>query len=153
MKKALFIIIASLVLLPILAEHCGNCPSATAEAKNTSQTSNATILHPKKSLGLYDNHTVSFQWDKSPNIGNRVLFVNIRDKKNRLSDDFTVTANAYMPSMRGAHDTGDKPLKLNKKNQYAIPVHFMMLGGWEIELKFSKDGKLRNSARIVLDIK
>jgi len=154
MKKALFIIIASLVLLPILGVHCGNCPGAsTAEAKSTSGSSKAPVLQPKKSLAIYDNHTVSFKWDKSPKIGTHILYVTVKDKKDRVSDDFSVTANAYMPSMRGAHDTGNKPMKLNKQKQYAIPVYFMMLGDWEIELQFSKGGQVRNTAVIKLSIK
>ncbi len=154
MKKALFIIIASILLVPIVAQHCGSCPSMSmAEAKNSTTGSNAPVLAPKKSLQIYDNHTVSYKWDKSPKIGTHILYVTIKDKKNRISDDFTVTANAYMPSMRGAHDTGHKAMKLNKQKQYAIPVYFMMLGDWEIELQFSKDGKVRNTALVRLDLK
>lgn len=154
MKKALFIIIASILLMPIFAQHCGSCPSMSmAEAKNSATGSNAPVLAPKKSLQIYDNHTVSYKWDKSPKIGTHILYVTIKDKKNRISDDFTVTANAYMPSMRGAHDTGHKAMKLNKQKQYAIPVYFMMLGDWEIELQFSKDGKVRNTALVRLDLK
>ncbi|HOH98283.1 MAG TPA: FixH family protein [Candidatus Cloacimonadota bacterium] len=154
MKKALFIIIASILLVPIVAQHCGSCPSMSmAEAKNPATDNNAPVLAPKKSLKIFDNHTISYKWDKSPKIGTHILYVTIKDKKNRISDDFTVTANAYMPSMRGAHDTGHKAMKLNKQKQYAIPVYFMMLGDWEIELQFSKDGKVRNTALVRLDLK
>jgi hypothetical protein len=56
--------------------------------------------------------------------------------------DLSITADAYMPSMRGAHDTGDKPLKLNKNDKYVIDVNFMMAGEWGIDLKFAKNGKV-----------
>ncbi|MDD2596965.1 MAG: FixH family protein [Candidatus Cloacimonetes bacterium] len=154
MKKAIFIIIASIVLMPILAQHCGSCPGTSqVEAKTPKGGSNAAVLQPKKSLAIYDDHKVSFKWDKSPKIGTHILYVTVKDKKDRNSDDFTVTANAYMPSMRGAHDTGHKAMKLNKQKQYAIPVYFMMLGDWEIELQFSKGGQVRNTAVVRLDIK
>lgn len=154
MKKAIIILLASLVLVPILGQHCGNCPAASqAEAKAPASNANVPVLSQKKALQIYDNHFVTYKWDKAPKIGTRILYVTILDKKNRPSDDFTVTANAYMPSMRGAHDTGDKAMKMNKKKQLAIPVNLMMLGNWEVELKFSKDGKVRDTALVKLAIK
>ncbi|MBW6513252.1 MAG: FixH family protein [Candidatus Syntrophosphaera sp.] len=153
MNKALMIILASLVLLPLVAQHCGSCPAGLqAEAKSTYTASDAPVLSTKKATPLYDNKSVTYKWDKSPKIGTHILYVTVRDKKNRPSDDFTITANAYMPSMRGAHDTGPKAMRMNKQKQYAIPVNFMMLGDWEIELQFSKDGKVRNTALVKLEI-
>ena len=79
--------------------------------------------------------------------------VNVYNKNKKQVNDLIVTADAYMPSMKGSHDTGDKKMQLNKKNQYAIPVYFMMLGDWEIELKFNKANKQIGNAFVKLDIK
>ena len=44
-----------------------------------------------------------------------------------------------MPSMRGAHDSGEVPFKLNKKGDYLLPVNVVMPGEWEVKLVFMKD--------------
>lgn len=155
MKKLIIITLATMFLLPILAQHCGSCPSGM-EAKTTTVAkpdANQVIPAAKKTHWIDKEHYVTYEWNKSPKIGSFILLVNVFDKsKNRLSN-LNVTANAYMPSMKGSHDTGDKPMKLNKKSQYAIPVYFMMLGDWEIELKFNKSNRQIGSAYVQLDIK
>ena len=74
------------------------------------------------------------------------------DKNRRPVTNLRLSANAYMPSMRGAHDTGDKPMQLNRSNRYAIPVNFMMLGDWEIEIKVNSGNSPLGKAYIRLNI-
>ncbi|HPS39201.1 MAG TPA: FixH family protein [Candidatus Cloacimonadota bacterium] len=154
MKKIILITLASVLLLPIVAEHCGSCPSGiNAATVNTGNNSQSIVLAPGKTTWIDNNHYVVYSWDKSPKIGNRILLVKVFNKNKQIVNSLNVTANAYMPSMRGAHDTGHKAMKLNKKNQYAIPVNFMMLGKWEIELKFAKSGKSLGTALVRATIK
>jgi hypothetical protein len=42
-----------------------------------------------------------------------------------------------MPSMSGAHDSGEVQFKLNRKGDYLLPVDIVMPGQWEIRLVFS----------------
>lgn len=155
MKKLLISLLAVLFLLPIVAQHCGSC-SSSMEAKNTTVSApeaKKVIPGPKKSIWIDSEHYVTYEWNKSPKIGTYILLVSVFNKdKNRVSN-LNVTADAYMPSMKGSHDTGDQPMKLNKKNQYAIPVYFMMLGDWEIGLKFHKNNRLLGDAYVQLMIK
>ena len=46
-----------------------------------------------------------------------------------------------MPSMRGAHSTGDKEFSLSTKGVYLLPVRLVMPGDWEIRFTFEKNGK------------
>jgi hypothetical protein len=43
-----------------------------------------------------------------------------------------------MPEMKGAHDSGEVPFKLNKKGDYLLPVNVVMPGEWEVKLVFLK---------------
>ncbi|MDP3113807.1 MAG: FixH family protein [Candidatus Cloacimonadaceae bacterium] len=155
MKKFIVIILAAWILMPLLAQHCGYCAKGLeAKSATVSQTDAKQVIPAAKKAHWIDkDHYVTYEWNKSPKIGSFLLLVNVFDKnKNRITH-LNLTANAYMPSMKGSHDTGDKPMKLNKKNQYAIPVYFMMLGDWEIELKFNKDKRQIGNAFVQLDIK
>jgi hypothetical protein len=53
-----------------------------------------------------------------------------------------VKAEADMPSMRGAHATGDRPFVLSKKGDYLLPINIVMPGDWEIKLTVMRDGKV-----------
>lgn len=154
MNKIILVLAVILLAIPMLAQHCGSCPSQI-EATTVSATSNASlaIAKAKTPHWLNKDYYVSYQWDKSPKIGNFVLLVNVFDKNKKPVKNLNVTANAYMPSMKGSHDTGDKKMQLNKKNQYAIPVYFMMLGEWEVELKFTQGKTLISSAIVKQNIK
>lgn len=154
MYKVIIALLIMMVALPLLSQHCGSCPGEMM-AKNTYSTPSAKQIIPKAKANhwINDDYYVSYEWNKSPKIGTYILMVNVYNKNKKQVSDLIVTADAYMPSMKGSHDTGDKKMQLNKKNQYAIPVYFMMLGDWEIELKFNKANKQIGNAFVKLDIK
>jgi hypothetical protein len=54
---------------------------------------------------------------------------------------FVVKGNADMPSMRGAHSTGDKDFVLSAKSVYLLPISLVMPGDWEVLFTFIRDGK------------
>lgn len=153
MKKILIILAIVVVALPMLAQHCGSCPSPDKELTVLASNSKQVIAKPKAVHWLDSNYYLTYTWNKNPKIGNHILLVSVYNKNKKVVKDIQVTANAYMPSMKGSHDTGDKNMLLNRKQQYAIPVNFMMLGDWEIELKFSKGSSNLGKAFIRLDIK
>ena len=47
-----------------------------------------------------------------------------------------------MPSMRGAHGTGDRPFQISNKGDYLLPISIVMPGDWEIKLTVIKAGKV-----------
>lgn len=155
MKKLIILTVVAWFGFSLAAQHCGSCPSGM-EAKTTNisvQNPKAIIPAPKKAHWIDKEHYITYEWNKSPKIGTYILLVNVFDKNKKRVDNLSLTADAYMPSMKGSHDTGDKAMRLNKKSQYAIPVYFMMLGDWEIELKFNKGNKQIANAFVKLDIK
>ncbi len=157
MKSILITILIISCFLPLMAQHCGSCPSESTTKLTASKSANINtgkvISAPKQRHNINDEYYITYEWNKNPKIGTYILLVNVFDKNKKRVSDLAMTADAYMPSMKGSHDTGDKPLRLNKKNQYAIPVYFMMLGDWEIELKLSKGDRKLGNAFVRLDIK
>ena len=81
-----------------------------------------------------------FKWkfDKKPKLGTAILIVQLFDQKGARITSLDVVGMSDMPSMRGAHDSGDVPFQLNKKGDYLLPVNVVMPGEWEVKLVFMK---------------
>ncbi len=143
MKGIYITIIALILVLPLMGQHCGSCQVADNNA-SAPKTSSAPqkLLTANKAVWISNDYYVKYSWQKKPKIGTDLLFVEVYGKDKKKVKDLSITADAYMPSMRGAHDTGDKPMKLNKNMKYVIDVNFMMAGEWGIDLKFAKNGKV-----------
>ena len=57
-----------------------------------------------------------------------------------------------MPSMRGAHDSGDVEFRTNKANNYLLPVNIVMPGDWEVRVTFSLNDKAVFHGSIRFDV-
>jgi hypothetical protein len=152
MKKILTIISVLLISIPIFAQHCGGCPQGKKETVEEKQLNIVKLTKAKQLIPLSENYFISYEWNKRPKIGNYILAVQVYDSNKKPINNVEITADAYMPSMKGAHDTGDVAMKMNKKEKYVIPVHFMMLGDWEILLKVNTPDSQTHAAVINLDI-
>jgi hypothetical protein len=82
-----------------------------------------------------------YTFDKRPQMGTIILKVKIFSKDDREDTSLDITGSADMPSMKGAHGTGNQSFKLNKKGEYLLPVNVVMPGEWEVVLNFLKDKK------------
>jgi hypothetical protein len=82
-----------------------------------------------------------FKWkfDKKPKLGTAILIVQLFDKKDKRITSLDVIGFSDMPAMRGAHDSGEVPFKLNKKGDYLLPVNVVMPGEWEVKIVFMKE--------------
>ena len=82
-----------------------------------------------------------FKWkfDKKPKLGTAILKVQLFDKTGTRITKLDVVGMSDMPAMKGAHDSGEVPFKLNKKGDYLLPVNVVMPGEWEVKLVFMKD--------------
>ena len=69
-------------------------------------------------------------------MGMSILKIQVFDKKNNQVVPFKMTGRSDMPSMRGAHDSGDVEFKLSRRNDYLLPVNVVMPGDWEIRVIF-----------------
>jgi nitrogen fixation protein FixH len=94
---------------------------------------------PGKKVQIGKNHTAMYSFDKKPQMGMVVMNLEVFDQEGKKDSSLTITGDLDMPSMKGAHGTGPKPLQLNKKGDYLMALHLMMPGEWEIQLVFMKE--------------
>lgn len=142
MKRIYIVLIVLILGLPLYSQHCGNCEAGNIQAAVTKKEKIAVVLKENKRQDINSDYYLMYSWQKKPKMGMAVLFVDVfRKKDNKRADDVTVTTNAFMPSMRGSHDSGERLMKLNKKKSHVIDVNFMMPGEWEIEVNISKNSK------------
>jgi hypothetical protein len=80
----------------------------------------------------------TYKFDKKPKLGTAILKVQLFEKKGARITNLDVIGMSDMPSMKGAHDSGEVPFKLNKKGDYLLPVNVVMPGEWEVKLVFLK---------------
>jgi hypothetical protein len=154
MKKiALLTVMLAGIAIPMIAQgHCGGCANKELSQKEAVKIETQLIPSAKKAHWIDENYYVEYQWNKKPKIGTFLLQFNVFDKNKTRVTNLDITADAFMPSMKGSHDTGDRPMKLNKKGEYVVPVYFMMLGDWEILLKIKDGDKNLANVSINLDI-
>lgn len=93
-----------------------------------------------------------YAFDKTPKMGTVILIVKLFDKDGKQVSDLDLSGSSDMPSMRGAHDSGEVAFKLNKKGDYLMPVTIVMPGGWEVLLTFSRNKVVVFRGRIAFDV-
>ncbi|RJR29140.1 MAG: hypothetical protein C4574_03800 [Candidatus Latescibacterota bacterium] len=119
------------------SEHCmrhGAPPPDTAAA----DTVYTELPGYGKKCWIDEEVYFTYKFDKKPKMGTPILIVQVFEKGGARVTDLSITGSYDMPSMRGAHPSGDVPFKLNKKGDYLLPVNVVMPGGWEVLLVFRK---------------
>ena len=97
---------------------------------------------PGKKIQLANGYYFIYGFDKKPKLGTVIIKVEIYSPQGKKDTALEAMADAGMPSMRGAHETGDRPFKLSKKGDYLLPIDIVMPGDWEIRLTLLKDRKV-----------
>ena len=82
----------------------------------------------------------TYEFSEKPKMGTVILKVQVFDKNGAKTTPYLIKGRSDMPAMRGAHDSGDVEFKLNRKNDYLMPINIVMPGEWEVRLTFLKDG-------------
>ncbi len=93
---------------------------------------------PGKKCPLDDDFYFIYEFTAKPRMGMTILRVQVFDQSGNQSAAFNVLGRFDMPSMAGAHDSGYQEFKLNKKNDYLLPVNIVMPGEWEVKLTFRR---------------
>jgi hypothetical protein len=101
---------------------------------------------------ISDDHTFTYEFDKTPKMGTVILKIKLFDKSGGRVTDLGITGRSDMPSMSGAHDSGDVAFKLNRKGDYLLPVSVVMPGEWEVKLVFSKGADVVFRGRFTFDV-
>lgn len=99
------------------------------------------LAQPGERVTLDAEHYFVYGFDKAPKLGTAIMRVEIFDRSGGHDTTFVVKGDVDMPSMRGAHSTGDKQFSVSKKGIYLLPVPIAMPGEWELKFTFEKDGK------------
>lgn len=95
-----------------------------------------------KKIPIGGDHYLIYSFDKKPKLGTVVMKVEIFTKEGEKETSFEAKADAGMPSMKGAHETGDRFFQVSKKGDYLLPINIVMPGDWEIKLTLLKEGKV-----------
>jgi hypothetical protein len=147
-KWSLFILISLVIIVGWLPPRAESQQGHKSKSEGGSTVSGRetpaypSMPGPGKKVPLGSDYYLIYGFDKKPKLGTVIVKVEIFTKEGKKDTSFEVKADAGMPSMKGAHDTGDRPLKLSKKGDYLGPIDIVMPGDWEIRLTLSKEGKV-----------
>lgn len=97
---------------------------------------------PGKKVPIGDGSYMIYSFDKPLKMGTVIMKVEIFTAEDKKETSLEVKADADMPSMRGAHGTGDRAFKLSNKGDYLLPISIIMPGDWEVKLTVAKGGKV-----------
>jgi hypothetical protein len=111
--------------------------STAAPAKAVYQT----LPKPGEKVSLDGGTYFIYSFAKPPKLGTAIMRVEIFTRNGTRDTSFVVKGDADMPSMRGAHSTGDMDFSLSAKGLYLLPVRLVMPGDWEVRLTFERNGK------------
>ncbi|MFA6034408.1 MAG: hypothetical protein WC889_16025 [Myxococcota bacterium] len=99
------------------------------------------LSKPGEKVALGANHYFVYGFDKQPKLGAIIMKVEIFTLDGKRDTSFLVKGDMDMPSMRGAHSTGEKVFSKSKKGFYLFPASIVMPGDWEFRFTFEKNGE------------
>jgi len=112
-----------------------------AAPATTANSGYVTLPKPGGKITLNNDLYFTYGFEKQPKLGTAIMRVEIFTRDGKRDTTFVVKGDADMPSMRGAHSTGDKDFSLSAKGVYLLPVRLVMPGDWEIRFTFLKKGQ------------
>lgn len=93
-----------------------------------------------------------YEFTEKPQMGTAILRIQVFNKSGEKNSSFKIMGRYDMPSMAGAHDSGDQEFKLNKKNDYLLPVSIVMPGEWKVKVTFLKEESPRFRGRFKFNV-
>lgn len=123
----------------------GRSPILRAMPGPAGQTDQAEIVWakvpgPGKKTPINDDYDFRYEFSEKPKMGTIILKIQVFNKKGKQVVPYLIAGRADMPSMQGAHDSGEVEFKLNKRNDYLLPVNVVMPGDWEIRVVMKLNG-------------
>ena len=137
-KLVIIIAIASWAISSSALYECG--VFSTSEILGADKSA-VPILKAGQKTWIGEDYYFIYEFDKKPQMGTIIMKIQVFTKGGKQDSSMEITGSADMPSMKGAHSSGEQPFKLNKKGDYLLPVNVVMPGDWEVVLNFSKDKK------------
>jgi hypothetical protein len=115
--------------------------AAASDAKVTDEEDCQKLAKPGEKVVLGADHYFIYGFNKPPKLGAAIMKVEIFTTAGEQDTSFVVKGDLDMPSMRGAHSTGERKFTLSKNGAYLLPSNIVMPGDWEFKFTFEKDGK------------
>ena len=130
---------------------CGS-PGLTPSGPQSQEPVFQDLAKSGKKCWIGEVNYFIWEFDKTPKMGTSILIIKLFDKDGTRVTDLQITGRSDMPSMRGAHDSGEVAFKNNKTGDYLLPVNVVMPGDWEVRLTFSRNGIVIFRGRIAFDV-
>jgi len=134
------------------ATSCCNAPGLTPSGPQSQEPVFQDLSESGKKCWIGEVNYFTWEFDKTPKMGTSILIIKLYDKDGKRVSDLQITGRSDMPSMRGAHDSGEVVFKNNKAGDYLLPVNIVMPGDWEVRLTFSRNGIVIFRGRIAFDV-
>ncbi len=146
-ERFLFILFLSVIFIAWLPLSAKSQQGQKSKSGSVISEAGQTPVYPSmpgpgKKVPLGGDYYLIYGFDKKPKLGTLIIKVEIFTREGKKNTSMEVKADAGMPSMKGAHETGDRSFKLSKKGDYLLPVDIVMPGDWEIRLTLLKEGKV-----------
>ena len=142
-RNAVFILLFLAISLPPLLVQGGELKGHKAARKEPTETIVFPAMpSPGTKVLIGSDHYLLYGFDKKPKLGTIIMKVEIFTRDGNRDTSFDVLADSGMPSMKGAHETGEQPFKVSNKGAYLLPVNIVMPGDWEIRFTIRKAGKV-----------
>ena len=139
----LFFVLTFYSLPPLYgADHMGHSSTTAKDAGTSQKPIFLPMPDPGKKVPIGNGYYLIYSFDKRPKMGTVIMKVEAFNADGKKDTTFEMKADAGMPSMGGAHETGDKAFALSNKGDYLLPINIVMPGDWEIRLSISKEGKI-----------
>lgn len=148
----LFILFAAASAPAQPAASCCNSPGLTPSGPKAQAPEFKDLPKAGKKCWIGEVYYFIYEFDKTPKMGTAILKIRLFDKDGKQVTDLDITGRSDMPSMRGAHDSGEVAFKLNKKGDYLLPVNIVMPGDWEVQLTFSRTKIVIFRGRLTFDV-
>jgi hypothetical protein len=147
LPAVLFLLIVSVLPLIVQAgEDQGSRTKKGADALAAGSADKSPVYPTMPSAGnkvpIDKDHYIIYGFDKKPKLGTIILKIEVFAKDVSKDTTFEVLGDSGMPSMKGAHETGEQPFRLSNKGAYLLPVNIVMPGDWEIRITIKKNGKV-----------
>ena len=130
----------------------GSLPPAHAATSSPVKRDYQLLPKPGEKIPIGATHYFTYGFTKPPKLGTAIMRVEIFSRVGVRDTSYVVKGDADMPSMRGAHSTGDKDFSLSAKGVYLLPVRLVMPGDWEVMLTFIKGGKTALRGAYLFDL-
>jgi len=136
----------------VAAQPAGSCCASPGLVPGGQEPVFQDLPRSGKKCWIGEVNYFTWEFDRTPKMGTSILVIKLYDKDGKRVSDLTVSGRTDMPSMRGAHDSGEVAFKMNKAGDYLMPVNVVMPGDWEVLLTFSRNGIVIFRGRITFDV-